>query len=338
MKRLPPLAIVAGLAALCLGACARDTAAPTGTEPYPLAVPTGWPDPPVRADNPLTVTSVQLGRSLFFDERLSLSRGLSCSSCHQTDRAFSDSVARSRGVDGRTGMRNAPSLANVAYHPLLLRDGGAPSLEQQVLVPFFDHRELDADPQQVVEALADDADVQRLSRTAYGRPFDLYVLTRSLANYLRTLLSGHSRYDLYLAGDRAALSPAETRGLDVFTGAGKCTACHAGHDLSDHGFHNTGLASDLASDPGRQRITLDPGDRGKFKTPTLRNIALTAPYMHDGSLTTLQAVVDHYRTGGKIGPDKDPLMMPLHLTDQQQADLIAFLHALTDVQPLDMQP
>lgn len=323
---------------LCALSCQKDPALlPTATELFDLELPGHWPAPPLRADNPLTKASVELGKLLFADKRLSLGRGISCASCHLPARAFSDSVARSHGVDGRTGFRNAPSLANVAYAPLLLWDGGAPTLEQHAVVPFFAADELDADPQQVVELLAQDPAVQAKSMAAYGRPMDLYVLTRSLANYQRTLIGGSSRYDRYLLGDEQALDASEKRGVQVFFGPGGCATCHAGHLLTDGGFHNTGL-SDGEDDTGRERITLHPADRGKFKTPGLRNIALTAPYMHDGSLATLEEVIAYFDAGGGTHPNKDPAMAPLALSQQQQQDLAAFLRALTDEAPLDIVP
>jgi cytochrome c peroxidase len=324
-------------AILFLAACTRGPSVTPASDKalFPLQVPTGWPAPPLREDNPLTVASVRLGKALFFDQRLSLGRGFSCASCHHPDRAFSDTVALSTGVHGMAGLRNAPSLANVAYHPLLDRDGGAPTLEQQVFVPLMDTAELDADPQRVVETLRDDPALAAMSRAAYDRPLDLYVLTRALANYERTLLSGHSRYDRFLLGDTTALNEQEERGLQLFNGAAGCRSCHGGFDLSDHDFHNIGTSLDHASDPGRQRITQHPADRGRFKTPSLRNIAVTGPYMHDGSMTSLEQVIEHFNSGGMDDPNKDPLMQPLGLTPCEKADLAAFLRALTDDRSLD---
>ena len=337
MRLQRPALIVSFLAGLLLAGCTREPAGPGPSAPlFTLRIPPGWPPPPLRADNPLTVASVELGKALFFDERLSLGRGISCASCHHPARAFSDTVALSIGVEGGVGARNAPSLANVAYHPLLLRDGGAPTLEQQVFIPLFDEAEMDADPQQVVELLRTDPHLTELSIRAFGKPMDLYVLTRSLANYQRTLLGGTSRYDRFLQGDATALNEAELRGMQLFTGAANCASCHVGFDQTDHDFHNIGTSLDHAADPGRQRISLDPADRGKFKTPTLRNIALTAPYMHDGSMSTLEEVVVHFNSGGLADPNKDPLMVPLQLSADQQQDLVAFLRSLTDERSLDI--
>src|SRR5690606_8439661 len=168
MRLQRPALIVSFLAGLLLAGCTREPAGPGPSAPlFTLRIPPGWPPPPLRADNPLTVASVELGKALFFDERLSLGRGISCASCHHPARAFSDTVALSIGVEGGVGARNAPSLANVAYHPLLLRDGGAPTLEQQVFIPLFDEAEMDADPQQVVELLRTDPHLTELSIRAF---------------------------------------------------------------------------------------------------------------------------------------------------------------------------
>lgn len=332
MRILPALAVLA-----CVACTKDETPISVADLPYALQFPPGASSFPIPADNPLTQASVKLGKALFFDERLSLGRGISCASCHHPDRAFSDTVALSNGVEGRTGFRNAPSLGNVAYHPLLMRDGGAPTLEQQVLIPLLDTAEMNATVDAVVAALADVEPYRSGSMAAYGRPFDLFVLTRALASYERTLITGPSRFDRFrYQGDTSALTAEEERGWAIFNGdRGKCSTCHSGFDLSDHGFHNIGITLDHSSDAGRQRITLHPGDRGKFKTPTLRNIALTAPYMHDGSMKTLENTIEHFNSGGGADPGKDPLMEPLQLSNQEKADLLAFLRSLTDERQLD---
>ncbi len=329
-------------AILLWAGCSKEPAvtAPPCAAPYLLALPGGAPLPVIPADNPLTSASVRLGKALFLDDRLSMGRGISCASCHRPGHAFSDTVALSKGIHGGTGLRNAPTLANVAYHPLLNRDGGAPSLEQQTLVPLTDTLEMGADLSALVALLGGLEPYRSLSQAAYGRPFDLFVLTRALASYQRTLISGTSRFDRFLyEGDSTALSAEERAGWAIFNGKrGNCSACHGGFDLSDHGFHNIGLSLDHGADPGRQRITLNPADRGKFKTPTLRNIALTAPYMHDGSMATLEQVIDHFSSGGLPDANRDPLLAPLHLSIQEKQDLAIFLRSLTDERTLDQVP
>lgn len=326
------------LIALMLIGCTKEEAPVIiAGDPFILQLPPGAPAPLIPSNNPLTLASVKLGKALFFDERLSLGRGISCASCHHPDKAFSDTVALSSGVSGRTGFRNAPSLVNLAYHPLLMRDGGAPSLEQQVFIPLLDSAEMDATVDAVLASLRDVEPYRSGSMAAYGRPFDLFVLSAALASYERTLISGHSRFDRFLyAGDPTALTPQEQNGWMIFNGErGKCSTCHSGFDLSDHDFHNIGTTLDHSHDAGRQRLTLQPGDRGKFKTPTLRNIALTAPYMHDGSMLSLEEVIDHFNSGGFDDPNKSPVMQPLQLSIQEKADLLAFLRSLTDDRSLD---
>jgi cytochrome c peroxidase len=179
-----------------------------------------------------------------------------------------------------------------------------------------------------------------LSRKAYDRVLDGYVITRAIACYERTLVSGWSRYDRFLyEGDATALTAEERHGWELFSNeAAGCAGCHSGFDLSDHTYRNIGTSLDHTQDPGRERITLRPEDRGKFKVPTLRNVALTAPYMHDGSMSTLEEVVDHFATGGVDDPNKDPLVMQRRLSAQDKADLASFLRSLTDDRSLDRVP
>lgn len=306
--------------------------------PFDLRLPPGFPAPPVPEENPLTMASVSLGKKLFFDPRLSRDGSVSCSSCHHPDRAFSDTVALSAGVDGALGMRNAPSLANVAYQTRLFRDGGIPTLERQVLAPISDPVEMDHTIDLAASAVAMDGEYQRLSELAYGRPVDGYVVTRALASYERTLISGWSRYDRYMGGETTALNASEIHGLELFNSEElNCTVCHNGFDLSDHSFQNIGQYMDYA-DPGRERITQDPSDIGKFKVPTLRNVALTGPYMHDGAMATLDEVIDHFASGGLPHPNCSTILTNFVLTADEKVDLIAFLNALTDDRSLDQVP
>ncbi len=334
-------ALLLGCSALLLVGCRRDAevAAPTSGEridgPFELELPAGFPPLPEHDGARLTDASVRLGRALFFDPRLSRDGTIACASCHFPDRAFSDTVAISRGVEGRSGMRNSPPLTNLAWHPAFFRDGGVPTLEQQAIAPIHDPVEMDFNVQSAAELLADKEPYAGLSELAYGEPLSAFHLVRSLASYQRTLVSGWSRYDRYRQGDPTALTQAERRGLELFNSpALRCGTCHSGHDLSDHRYHNIGLYT-LSPDPGRARISLDPLDHGKFKTPTLRNIALTAPYMHDGTLWTLEEVVDHFARGGQAASNKSPLVAGFTITDQDRSDLVAFLNALTDERPID---
>ncbi len=332
MKRTAAIASLV----LLLG-CTHATEAPEeqGNVPFALELPPGFPYPNAPLSNPITDASVRLGKALFFEKALSRDNSVSCGSCHFPDVAFSDTSARSTGVDGATGLRNSPTLGNVAYHGSFFRDGGVPTLERQVLAPVHDPVEMDHDITLVAEQLREVEPYRTLSMKAYARALDPYVITRAIASYERTLISGWSRYDRYLQGQAEALSDAEIRGLALFNSERlNCTACHSGFDLSDHDFHNVGQYMTYA-DSGRARITLNPGDNGKFKTPTLRNVAMTAPYMHDGSLATLSQVIDLFASGGLPHPGRDPEMQSFVLSQEEKDDLIAFLSALTDERTLD---
>jgi cytochrome c peroxidase len=237
------------------------------------------------------------------------------------------------------GMRNSPWLGNLAYHPSFFRDGGVPSLEMQVLAPMHDEREMNSNINTVAETLRNDPEYDRLSRSAYGRKLDPWVITRAIASYERTLVSGWSRYDRFLNGDASALTAQEQQGMQLFQSAAlNCSGCHSGFDLSDHSFQNIGTTMDYSADLGRERITLLPSDRGRFKVPSLRNIALTAPYMHDGGMATLDEVVDHFASGGLPHANRSPLMQPFTLTSSERDALIAFLFSLTDDRSLDQVP
>jgi cytochrome c peroxidase len=326
---------------LLLAGCRRDVdvPAPPAQEPvdgpFALELPAGFPPLPDHVGAPLTEASVRLGKALFFDARLSRDGTIACASCHFPERAFSDTIALSRGVEGRLGMRNAPPLTNLAWHPAFFRDGGIPTLEQQAIAPIHDPVEMDFNVQQAAALLADEEPYASLSMLAYGERLNALHLVRSLANYQRTLVSGWSRYDRFRQGDGTALSQQERHGMELFNSdALGCGTCHSGHDLTDHRYHNIGLYTD-SPDPGRERITLDAADHGRFKTPTLRNIALTAPYMHDGSMVSLEEVVDHFARGGQPAPNKSPLVNGFGLNEQDRSDLVAFLKALTDERPID---
>ncbi len=336
--RWPVAIAVMGL--LVLSSCRKETGQePTEDAPFALQLPPGFPMPAVPADNPLTQASVELGKSLFFDPRLSRDGTVSCASCHLPSKAFSDTARVSVGIEGRTGFRNSPSLGNVGYHAAFFRDGGVPTLEQQVIAPIHDVVEMDHDINRVAALLREEDLYRRLSRVAYGRELDAWVVTRAIANYERTLISGWSRYDRYIQGELTALTEQELRGLALFNSEElNCTACHSGFDLSDHAYHNVGQYFDYTSDPGRGRITLRPEDVGRFKTPSLRNVALTAPYMHDGSMPTLKHVIDHFASGGLPHPNRDPEMRTFTITEEEKADLIAFLGSLTDERSLDQLP
>jgi cytochrome c peroxidase len=313
---------------LLLFSCKKEQSEPSA-EPL-LAVPEGFPAPVFPEGNELTQERWALGKRLFFDPILSSDRTVSCASCHLPEMAFTDGKQFSEGVDGRLGNRNAPTLANVAYHPYYTREGGVPTLEMQILVPIQEHAEFDMNILDIAERLNADSSYVRESRAAYDRVPDAFVITRSIACFERTMLSGNSPYDQYLQGKTNVLTAAERRGMDLFFGEKtNCSQCHGGFNFTNYAFENNGLYEDYP-DPGRFRLTGDEADRALFKVPTLRNVGVTAPYMHDGSLPTLESVIEHYNSGGKNHPHKSGLVKPLGLTAAERADLAAFLESLTD--------
>ncbi|MDX2135777.1 MAG: cytochrome c peroxidase [Saprospiraceae bacterium] len=321
-----------GLGLLFFLAFRKEQQPAESTEPEPLlTVPTGFPTPNFPADNELTAARFALGKRLFYDVVLSRDSSIACASCHAPSHAFSDSVAFSPGAGRAAGKRNAPTLANVAYHPYFTREGGVPTLEMQILVPIQEHNEFDFNILLISERLKTDTAYVRMSREAYGRDPDFYIITRSIACFERTLLSGQSRYDeFFFKGKTNALTASERRGMDLFfSEKTSCSVCHAGFNFSNYAFENNGLYENYP-DSGRFRLTEDSADIARFKVPTLRNVGVTAPFMHDGSFSSLAAVVKHYDSGGKSHPHRSPLVRPLGLTAQEKVDLVAFLESLTD--------
>jgi cytochrome c peroxidase len=282
------------------------------------------------ADSPLTEARAQLGRSLFYDRRLSRTAEIACASCHQQKFAFADSVAVSAGVEGRHGTRNAPALVNLAWNSTFFWDGRAHSLEEQAGMPIENPVEMDLSlADAVVRLNADVASVSAFT-AAFDQPPSAETLRQALASFVRTLVSGDSPYDRHLRGDDSAFGDSQRHGEALFfSDRTACFHCHPAGELTNDGLFNNGSYTE-GGDPGRQMVTGLPGDLGKFKVPGLRNVAASAPYMHDGSVPTLQAVIDQYARGGRGHPSTDPQIAPLSLTDGEKADLLAFLRALTD--------
>ncbi len=289
-----------------------------------------FPEIEYPAGNSPTDARITLGEKLFFDPILSRDYSISCSSCHLVDNAFSDSVSFSSGVGGAKGDSNAPSLLNVAYAPYMNRDGGVPTIEMQVLVPVQEHKELDNNIVLIAERLKNIEEYVSMSKEAYDREPDPYVITRALAAYERTLISDKSKFDAY-DNFNASLSEEELRGMNLFySSKTSCSSCHSGFNFTNYSFQNNGLYQQYA-DSGRMRITKKEADRALFKVPSLRNIELTAPYMHDGSLSTLEEVLEHYGSGINTHPNlSEVLLEPLTLTSDEQSAIIAFLKTLTD--------
>ena len=261
---------------------------------------------PVPEDNPLTAETIELGRRLFFDRRLSRDGSIACSSCHDPERAFSDGRPLAIGIDGRQGRRNAPALINRGYGRSFFWDGRVSTLEEQVLKPIEDSSEMDLSLPEAASRI--------------GLPSA--EISRALASFVRSILSGGSPFDRFVNDDHAALSAEQQAGLQLFRGKANCTACHVGPNFTDEKLHNTGIA-------WRDGRLADSGaGHGDFKTPTLREIVRTAPYTHDGSLATLEDVIEYYDRGGNPNPGLDPEIHALHLSPAEKRNIVAFLRCL----------
>lgn len=311
--------------------CEKEGQQYTDRLPGLMEIPSGFPDIVFPEDNAYAFERWSLGKKLFFDPALSIDSSVSCTSCHQPHLAFTDGIRTSTGTEGRVGRRNSPSLANVAYHPYFTREGGVSTLEMQVLVPVQEHDEFNFNIVLLGQRLKADSQYVAMSNKAYGRDPDPFVITRALANYERSLLSGNSRYDIYARDrDPGLLSPDELKGMELFfSSRTNCALCHGGFNFSTYAFENNGLYEQYL-DEGRRRLTGKDGDLALFKVPSLRNVAVTPPYMHDGSLQSLDQVIAHYNEGGKAHPNRSPLIRPLQLSHDEQRQLVAFLHSLTD--------
>jgi cytochrome c peroxidase len=298
-----------------------------------IEIPKGFPEIEFPADNAFSIERWTLGKNLFYDKSLSLDSSISCGSCHKVELAFSDDVALSLGVKKMLGTQNAPTLSNVAYHPYYTRLGGVSTLEKQILVPIQEHNEFNFNIIEIAKRLKHNSKYQILSKKAYNKELDYYVITRALANFERSLISGNSKYDRYKnSNNNELLTESETRGMNLFfSDKTNCSKCHEGFNFTNYAFENNGLYEKY-KDIGRKRLTEKDEDLEKFKVPTLRNIALTAPYMHDGSVKTLTEVVNHYNAGGKNNAHKNKLIKPLNLSDTEKNDLIKFLETLTDIE------
>jgi cytochrome c peroxidase len=283
---------------------------------------------PVPSNNPLTPAKIALGRRLFFDRRLSRDGSLSCAGCHDAKRALTDGRAVAQGVGGAIGSRNTPIIVNRAWGDGFFFDGRAATLEQLALQPFLNPAELGMSPESLLSVIQ--AQYRRQFRSTFDAGPSLELAARALASYLRTIVDGDSPFDRYAAGDRSALSESAQRGLRLFQGKAGCGQCHAGPNLTDEEFHNTGVAwrTGTLTDEGRFAVTHAAADRGAFKTPTLREISRTAPYMHNGSFSTLAEVIEYYDSGGQKNPALDPKLRPLHLSPAEKRDILGFLGAL----------
>jgi len=323
-------------------ACQKDVPL-TGAElkpatPYTIDIPPGFPEMNIPADNPTTVEGIALGRKLFYDKILSRNNVQSCASCHNQANAFSDNGRIfSIGADGSIGNRNSQALINLGFNRHFFWDGRSKTLEEQALEPVKNPIEMHQSWATAAAKINAQPDYVTDFKAAFGyEKIDSTMVAKALAQFMRTMISSNSRFDKY-ARHEINLTPSELNGFVIFnTERGDCFHCHnldGGYLLTDNLFHNNGLDSEF-TDLGLGAITGDPYDDGKFLTPTLRNIALSAPYMHDGRFATLEAAINHYNFGGEASLTVDPLMKHvgtgLNLSAQERADLLAFLNTLTD--------
>ena len=319
-------------------------------KPVKIKAPLGLPPIPIPPDNPPTEETIALGRRLYYDPGLSADGTVSCATCHAPDLSFRDGKALSNGVAGQLGSRRAPTVVNAAYNTLQFWDGRAPSLEKQAEGPLTNPVEMANTLEGVVNYVQSDPKYRALFARAWGtKEITIDLVTRSIGSFERTVVIGNSPFDrFYYRGDKKALSPAAQRGLKLFLNQkkGNCSVCHVIGKryalFTDNKFHNIGVGADTSGnfeDVGRYVQTKSASDMGAFKTPTLRNIAKTAPYMHDGSLATLKDVVDHYVGGGTSNPHLDKEIHALaFLTFNERADLKAFLESLTGTLPPNVGP
>lgn len=284
---------------------------------------------PLASDLDSTQFRVELGRQLFYDPILSRDSTISCATCHIQERAFTDGLTTSRGIRDRVVRRNSPTLTNVVNRKHLLLDGVNPSLESQVGVPVQEHSEFDFNLFLILDRLAAEPKYVELAKKGYGSEITEFVFINSIASFERTLISDNAPYDRFLKGDEKALSKSQKRGMHLFFDELYCGKCHNGPDLTNERFTNNGLY-DVYTDDGRMRLTEKPEDQGIFRVPTLRNIAVTGPYMHDGSIKSLAEVIQHYESGGSTHQGKAEEIEPFQLTKEERLDLIHFLEALTD--------
>ena len=292
-------------------------------------------------DNLPTQARIDLGHKLYFDKRLSRDNSMSCATCHDPDKGWSDALPRSAGFKGEELGRHSPTVINTAYNSKQFWDARADTLEQQAVGPIFAAGEMNSVSEEAVLAILEAApEYKGAFEAAYNSRASIDNVGRAIAAFERTIVTGPSRFDAYVDGDKKALSASEKRGLILFTTTASCTACHKGPNFTDSQCYSLGVkqTGPLKFDSGLSEVSGDPKDMNAFKTPGLRNVEQTAPYMHDGSLGTLEEVVEFYNKGGEVGEHRSNLIQPLNLTESQKADLVAFLKSLTGPLPKVSKP
>lgn len=292
-------------------------------------------DPPTLVlppDNGINTARTALGKALFFDPRLSGSRWISCATCHNPALGWSDGLETGLGQGMNKLRRATPTLFNVAYSRTFMWDGRNVSLEDQALGPITNQHEMNMDVGQLLQRVSAIPGYREMFDSAYpGEGITPKTIAKAIASFERTIVSTNTPFDRWRSGDKRAVSEAAKRGFELFRGKGKCSACHQGYNFTDDGFHNIGLQtpSGMSPDEGRYAQRKVKSMQGAFKTPTLREVAWTAPYMHNGIYRTLEQVVDHYNRGGDVKDNLDPTIFPLNLTAPEKADLIEFMKSLS---------
>ena len=303
------------------------------------------PLPPVihPPGNPTSSLKIHLGKMLYFDARLSADNSVSCATCHNPALGWSDEGPTSKGIHGQLGGRRAPPVSNAAYSPLQFWDGRSPSLEDQAKGPIQNPIEMGNTHQAMIQTVSKIAGYEEEFKAVFGAgPITVDQVADAIAAFERTVVTTDSRFDRYVRGQHDALTTLEKQGLEIFNGKGHCTSCHWGPYFSDGRFHNLGVPAKDPKNPdfGRFVVTKNPRDMGAFKTPTVRDAALRAPYLHDGSEKTLESLIDFYDRGGGQDPNLDPLMVPLGLSQHEKKALVAFIKALNSLNPevADVKP
>ena len=347
-SRLLVLVLLAGLTLVCAGQTPDPV--PATTRPHGLSIevldgmtnlPGGLaalPEPPIPPGNPQTATTVELGRKLFFDKRLSKDGSTSCATCHDPEKAYSDDRATAAGLNQTVLNRRTPSLLNSAYNHVQFWDGRVKSLEEQALVPMLGKNEMGMpSPKTLLVRVQEAPESRQRFRAAFARPVNLADIQRAIAAFERTLITPHSAFDRYAGGDKQALTDQQKRGLILFIGKASCSQCHNGANFTDNKFHSLGAlpGEHQNRDIGHFSVSRNPADRFAFKTPSLRSATQQSHFMHNGSFTSLPRVIAFYNDGGGPGP-KSSLLFPLHLTDTEQQDLLSFLEALAGHVPGDI--
>lgn len=298
-----------------------------------------WEMPEVKfpEDNPLTEESINLGSALFSETLFSKDSTVSCQTCHASFMALTDQLPVGEGTFGRKVTRNTPTLNNIGLHPYFMKDGKFATLEEQVLGPLKDHREFDIEPDELIERLSTVNYLQEMSNKAYGSDLTIEIVQKAIANFERILVSKDTPFDAFMRGDKDAITESAKNGYRLFRSDKlKCIECHSGFDFTDYSFQNNGIYK-VYQDSGRAVITKEKSDIGKFKVPTLRNLNLTFPYMHDGSFKSLEEVIKHYESGGLHSKNQSKFIKGFKLTESERQNLIDFFSSLTEYRYIEME-